>query len=107
LTAETSKPHTDLAALFASGSDQELSEKIAKLESQLEMERDSRREDRFVSLVLILALIDIILLGQASAAVTGVVFVLQLLFFVVVAKRMGVEQIAGILDRILDHVARK
>jgi hypothetical protein len=102
------EPPTDLAKLFASGSDASLSEKIAELEKQLEAERDCRREDRFVSLVIILILLDIVLLDQAqSAAVVIVVFVLELLFLIVVAKRLGVEQIAGILDKLLGHFAKK
>ena len=99
---------SDLDILFASGSDPGLSDKIAELEKQLEAERDFRREDRFVALVITLILLDIVLLDQAqSAAVVIVVFVLELIFLIVVAKRLGVEQIAGILDRILGHFAKK
>ena len=98
----------NLADLFAEGSDPGLSEKIAQLERQLESERDCRREDRFVSLVIILILLDIILLNQAqNTAVVIVVFVLELLFLIVVAKRLGVEQIVGILDKLLGHFAKK
>ena len=102
-----SRAPSDLAKLFEQGSDQGLSEKIAELERQLEAEKDCRREDKFVALVLILGLVDLILLQNAAAAVTGIVFVLQVVFLAMVAKRLGVEQIGGLLDRLLDHVAKR
>ena len=88
--------------------DQALVEKIEALEARLEREQDGRREDRFVCLIIALMLLDILLLnGAVNVSVGIIVFVLQLVFLLVVAKRMGVEQIAGILDRILNTFAKK
>lgn len=88
--------------------DQALVEKIEALEARLEREQDGRREDRFVCLLVVLMLLDILLLnGAVNVSVGIIVFVLQLVFLLVVAKRMGVEQIAGILDRILNTFAKR
>ena len=88
--------------------DQALVEKIEALEKRLEREQDGRREDRFVCLVIVLMLLDILQLnGAVNVSVGIIVFVLQLVFLLVVAKRMGVEQIAGILDRILNTFAKR
>jgi len=88
--------------------DQALVEKIEALEARLEREQDARREDRFVCLLIVLMLLDILLLnGAVNVSVGIIVFVLQLVFLLVIAKRMGVEQIAGILDRILNTFAKR
>ncbi|MGR3724512.1 hypothetical protein [Abyssibius alkaniclasticus] len=88
--------------------DQALVEKIDALEKSLEREQDGRREDRFVCLLIVFMLLDILLLnGAVNMSVGIIVFVLQLVFLLVVAKRMGVEQIAGILDRILNTFAKR
>lgn len=97
----------NLAELFAGSSDPALADKIAELERHLEDERDRRREDRFLALVVVLALVDIILLQSSPAAVTGIVFVLQLVLLAIVAKRLGVEQIAGLMNRLVDGFAKK
>ena len=95
------------ALLDTGGDDSALTAKIDALEKELEAERDCRREDRFVGLVIVMALIDIIVLSGESASVSVIVFIFELVVLLVIAKRMGVEQIAGILDRILSYFAKK
>lgn len=103
---KTLKP--TLSDLFQPSEPSELEKKVEQLELQLEGERDCRREDRFLAFVKVIILVDILLLDKAqNASVPIIVFLLELMFFIVVAKRMGVQQIAGILDRLLNHFARK
>lgn len=92
------------------GNDQpdQLDEKIDQLEKQLEAEQDRRREDRFLALLIIMMLIDILLLDKSTnITVPVIVFILQIMFLLAVAKRMGIEQIAGLLDKVLDHFAKR
>lgn len=85
-----------------------LMSKIQQLENQLEAERDHRREDRFLAVVIVMILLDLLLLNSSQAiSVPLIVLVLELLFLIVVAKRLGVEQIAGILDRLLNRFAQR
>jgi hypothetical protein len=84
-----------------------LATKVDALEKELEAERDYRREDRFVALVVIMLLCDVILIGEKGTSITVVVLIFELVVLFVIAKRMGVEQIAGILDRILSYFAKK
>lgn len=102
----THKP--SLSELFETTAPSELEKKIEQLEQQLEGERDCRREDRFLAFVVVMILFDVLLLDKAqNVSVPIIVFLLELMFFIVIAKRMGVQQIAGILDRLLNHFARK
>lgn len=104
--AQQSEP---LPAIFLAGSEDStaLTTKIDALEKQLEAEQDCRREDRFLGLVIIMALVDVIVLGDKTAPVSGIVLVLELILLFIIAKRMGVEQLAGILDGILSSFAKK
>lgn len=97
-----------LTNFIVGGEPDPLTEKIDQLEKQLEAERDCRREDRFLALLIITILLDIWMLDKVqNLMVPVIVFVLELMFFIAVAKRLGVQQIAGILDSVLSHFARK
>ena len=94
--------------LFPLDADNTLADKIAELEKQLEAEKDRRREDRFVALVIFMILMTALLLDQAqNSMVVVVVFVLELIILIAISKRLGIQQIAGILDRLLDNFAKK
>lgn len=81
--------------------------KVENLEKRLETEKDHRLEDRFIFLIIIILLIDIILLnGATNISLTLGIMAFQLIFLLLLAKRMGVQQLAAILDRILNTIAR-
>lgn len=105
---DTQERDPGLVKLYGEGEPDPLSEKIESLEKQLEAERDCRREDRFLALIIIVIVLDIWMLDKVqNIAVPLIVFVLELMFFLAVAKRMGIQQIAGILDSVLSHFARR
>lgn len=85
----------------------QLADKIAALESELQDEKDGRLEDRFISFVIFVILLDIMLLhGTANVALPIVVLILQLFVFFLLAKRMGSEDVARLIDRLLHSVSR-
>lgn len=78
------------------------------LEDRLEKEIDKRLEDRFVFLIIILMLIDIILFnGATNTWLAVIILFLQILLVIAVAKKMRMETIIGIINRIIDSIAPK
>ena len=83
-------------------------EQIAQLERQLEHERDARREERFVFIVVCVVLLDVVFFSvMPSFGGPLALLVLQLLVLIPLARRMGMEEVARILSRVLDRVASK
>lgn len=82
-------------------------EQVSRLEESLAAEKDARREDQFVFCVIVLILIDIILLnGAVNFWLAIVVLVFETIILFAIAKRMGVEKIYAIMNRLLDSAAR-
>jgi hypothetical protein len=81
---------------------------IAELQEQLTQERDGRREDRFVGLVCLVILLDIVFFSvmHTSGAPLALV-VLELLILIPVARRMGMEEVAQILNGFVGRMAGK
>lgn len=83
-------------------------QQIAELQSQLEAERDGRKEDRFVGIVCIVLLLDVVFFSVMETFGGPIaLLVLQLLILIPLAKRMGMEEIAEILSRVLHRMAGK
>lgn len=75
-------------------------EQIADLQRDLDSERDARREDRFLFLVILILFFNIMIftvmpnLGGPLA-----VLILELIILIPIARRMGIQESAKILDR--------
>ena len=81
---------------------------ISELQEQLERVRDSRREDLFVFIVLIVLLLDVVFFTvMPTFGGPLALLLLELLILIPLAKRMGMEEIAQILSRVLHRVADK
>lgn len=79
---------------------------IQQLQEELTQERDKRKEDRFVGIVLIILLFDIVFFTvMPTFGGPLAVLVLQLLILIPLARRMGMEGIALMIDRVLDRMA--
>lgn len=93
-------------------SNDEITEKrdsqIAELEKQLEYERDARKEERFIGIVFLVLFLDIVffMVIPSSGGALALVF-LELLILIPLARRMGLQEMAHILSRVLDRMARK
>lgn len=83
-----------------------LDEQIAALQQKLAKERDARREDRFVFIVIALILLDICfftVMPTTGGPIT--LAVLQLLVLIPIAKRMGMKRIAKMYNRVLGRLS--
>ena len=83
-------------------------QQIEELQKELEKERDARREERFIFIVVLTLLLDIILFTFLPS-VSGplAIVTLELLILIPLANRMGVQEIAQMLDRALGRLSGK
>lgn len=81
-------------------------QQIAELQADLAAERDARREDRFVGLVVIVILLDISVFSvMPTFGGPLALLVLQLLVLIPLASRMGMEEVKTILSNVLNRMA--
>ncbi len=80
---------------------------LASLEAQLQASHDAHKEERFVWIVVCTLLIDILWLrGSQNPILPIVVLILELIVLLVLARRMGIEDIARLMDRVIHSVGR-
>lgn len=81
---------------------------IEELQAQLTQERDARREERFVFIFVCVLLLDVVFFTvMPTFGGPLALLVLELLILVPLAKRLGMEEIAQLLSRVLERVAGK
>lgn len=81
-------------------------EQIDELQKNLARERDARREDRFVFIVLLILLLDVVFFSvMPTLAGPIALMVLQLLVLIPLARRMGMEEVAALIDRVIGRIA--
>lgn len=78
---------------------------VAQLQSDLEKERDARREDQFVFIVVCTLLLDVVFFTVIDGLAAVALVLLELLILFPLAQRMGMEEIAGILSRVVGRVS--
>ncbi|QNI03059.1 hypothetical protein HXW73_09010 [Halomonas sp. SH5A2] len=80
----------------------------AHLEKELSDEKDGRNEDRFLFIVALFVLFDIWTLKDSGTwALPIVLGIMQLFALLIIARRMGVEEIHLILNQLLPHLRLK
>jgi hypothetical protein len=82
-------------------------EQIAELQEKLTQERDGRREDRFVGLVMLAILLDVVFFSVVSWGGGLAIVVLELIILIPLAKRMGMEELGQIISSVLNRLAGK
>lgn len=81
---------------------------IEELQDQLEAERDGRNEDRFVCIVCLVMLLDVVFFTvMPTFGGPLALLVLELLILIPLAKRMGMQEISQILSSVLNRMAGK
>lgn len=81
-------------------------ELVANLQEDLARERDARREDRFLFIVISVLLLDVVFFSVMDTFGGPIaLFILELLILVPLAKRLGREEIAQILSSVLARVS--
>jgi hypothetical protein len=102
------KINPDIIGALISNEPTSRDEQIENLQESLENERDARREDRFVFIVVLVLLLDVVFFSiMNNLAGPLALLVLELLILIPLAKRMGMEEIATLLDRVLGRVVGK
>jgi len=83
-------------------------QQIQELQDRLERERDGRKEDRFVGIVCLVMLLDVVFFTvMPTFGGPLALLVLELLILIPLAKRMGMQEIAQILSSVLHRMAGK
>ena len=83
-----------------------LEEANAQLQTRLEEEKGARREERFLWLIVVFALVDLVLFNKdESAGIVGVVGVFEFIILFVLARRLGIKNVMIAVDRVLTSVA--
>lgn len=78
------------------------------LQEQLTHEKDARQEERFLFIVISVMLLDVVFFAVMPTFSGPVALLLmQLLVLIPLARRMGLEEVAQLTSRILDHAAKK
>jgi len=85
----------------------EKSRRIEQLEEELQRVKDERSEDRFMFVVVIIVLLDVVFFS-VSPNFSGPValLILELLILIPLAKRLGMEEISEMINAII-HRATK
>lgn len=105
---EPPAPRTKTFDMLVSGEPTQRDRQIQELEARLEKERDGRREDRFVGVVLLVLLLDVVFFSvMPTFGGPLALLVLELLILIPLARRMGMEEIAQILSSVLHRMAGK
>lgn len=77
----------------------------AKLENSLEKERDERKEERFIWILVTTILLNIcFFMSMQSSTGPLIIGLLQLVGFVLVAKKLGMEEVVQLFDRMLSTI---
>lgn len=83
-------------------------EQIQALQEELTQERDARREERFVFIVIAILLLNVVFFSvMETFGGPLALLVVELIILIPLARRMGMEEIAGTINRVIDNVAGK
>lgn len=106
-TDKQTGPTKGFDAVVKSGATKQ-EEQISELQEQLAQEKDARMEDRFVFIVAVVILLDVVFFTvMPSFGGPLALLILQLLVLIPLAKRMGMQEVAQILSRVLHRMAGK
>src|SRR4051812_21818516 len=106
--SKPSPPSADFSQLSNGGDDHGTTPKdeaLAALESDLQQEKDSRMEERFLWVVAVAILVDVIWFRDSpNPTFPIVVLVLELIALTILARRWGVEEVSSLVERIIHSV---
>ncbi len=93
-------------AQIVSGEPTRRDEQIQALQESLAEERDARREERFIFITVTVLLLDVVFFSVLDGIGGPIALVIvELLILIPLAKRLGMEEIAALLDRLLGRAA--
>jgi len=81
-------------------------QQIEELQETLAFERDARIEDRFVFVIVGVLLLDVVFFSlMPTFGGPLAILILELLIFVPLARRMGMDEVAKIMSRVIGRVS--
>lgn len=81
---------------------------FAVLEQQFKAEKDARSEERFIWIVICTVLIDVLWFrGATNPTLPLVALILELIVLLVLARRMGIDDVVVLVDRILHSAGKR
>ena len=81
---------------------------IKQLESKLAKEKDARLEERFISLLVLVIILNAFLFTlMPSWGGPIVILILELLLLIPIARRMGIDEVAKLLDKVFLGVIKR
>tara|TARA_R100000789_G_C2995631_1_gene147364 strand:- start:55 stop:393 length:339 start_codon:yes stop_codon:yes gene_type:complete len=81
-------------------------QQIEELQEALAQERDARLEDRYVFIVISVLLLDIVFFTvMPTFGGPLALLILELLILIPLARRMGLEEVARIMSRVIGRVS--
>lgn len=74
---------------------------VARLEADLQQQRDSSRSERFYWMLSLVIMFDIIVFGEAEASILMTfVFLLEMVLLIGLAAHMGVDRVQVLLEKL-------
>lgn len=96
----------DFDRITRSSPDSSKDEQIAALEDDLQSEKDGRNNDRFLAALGFIILFDSLIFRDTSWVGSLVVLFFEILLILVLAKRLGVEEIATHILNAIDYTKK-
>lgn len=82
-------------------------EQIQRLQGELQRQLDERKEERLIWILVVTVLLDVYFFtSMDNIAGPIVILVFQVLVVVMVATKMGMEQVVQLIDRMIAMLAR-
>jgi hypothetical protein len=96
-------PTPDADGVLNAGPEPDAKDKaLQALEDEVAQEKEARREERFIWIVVCVILIDVLWFrNAANATLPVVIFILELVALFVLARRMDIKEIVNLVDRVL------
>lgn len=81
-------------------------EQIAKIEGDLQSERDSRKQERFIWVFAIMIIFDAYFFRELSFTACIVMMVFELIFLIIIGQFWGVNEVYIVTRNVLDAVGK-
>jgi len=86
----------------------QIDQQVEELQEKLEYQKDARKEDQFFFVVVCVILLNVVFFSvMPTLGGPLALLLLQLLILIPLARKMGMEEIATILSRVIDRIAGK
>lgn len=107
-SAPQPKPSLSIEQLAKSEPATKTDDALAVLEREHKAEKEARSEERFIWIVVCVILVDVLWFRSASnPTLPIVVLILELIVLLVLARRMGIDDVVVLVDRILHSAGKR